>query len=82
MESEVRYRLSALEERCRETYAMSLAIKASLAALPEIADADRSRALQTLEDLLKDLPDSAAIQTRATRHLEDVLSAVPERRRL
>ena len=82
MEPEVRFRLSTLEERSRDTLALSLAIKATLAALPEISNADRSRALESLEVLTKDLPDLAAIQLKATRHLDDILSSVPEQRRI
>ena len=82
MESEVRFRLSTLEERSRDTLALSLAIKATLAALPQIADVDRSQALESLEHIAKDLPDAAAIQVKATRHLDDILSAVPEQRRI
>jgi hypothetical protein len=78
MESEIRFRLSALEERSRDTLALSLAIKAALAALPEIAEADRSRALESLEGLTRELPDAAAIQLKATRHLEDILCRAVE----
>lgn len=71
METEIRHRLTALEERARETTAACTALAAIVASLPETTALDRAR----VTALIRDLAPDRSVEQRASTHAERILSA-------
>ena len=72
METEVRFRLAALEEKVRENQALTIALRSILLAHPEFFSINRERAHKEVRKFTHELPDGPALQLKASAIIDQL----------
>ena len=78
METEVRFRLSAIEEKLREVHAASVAVRAIITALPPLEAADQAAILANIPTIVSGHPDAPALELKARQFVNEMLK-IPSR---
>lgn len=74
MVTEVRFRLSAIEEKLREVHAASVALRAIIEALPQLEAVDRPAILANIERMAIGHPDAPALELKAREFVDELLA--------
>jgi hypothetical protein len=77
METEVRFRLSATEEKLREVHAVSVALRAIIATLPQLKAADKAAIFASIGTIASGQPDAPALEIRARQYVNELFGGLP-----
>ena len=74
MDSEIRHRLTAIEDNIRQTISTGTALMAVVAALPETKGIDREKVKASIKTLLQGRADGVAMEIKANQVVDQILS--------
>lgn len=75
METEIRHRLTALEDNMRQGLSLGAALLAVVSLLPETASLDKSRVKSLVKTMLQDRADAVALEIKANKFVEQILGS-------
>lgn len=75
METEIRHRLTAIEENTRQTLSLGMALMAVVSSLPGTKGLDRAQVKTLVKVMLQGRADAAALELKANQFVDQILGS-------
>ena len=75
METEIRHRLTALEDNVRQMVGLGAALMSVVSSLPETSGLDKARIKAVAKALLQGRADAATLELKANQYVDQIVSS-------